>query len=263
MRNLISSTGVICSNRLSSMQAACLVKDRERILGAMAGITLAAWVYLYWDAHTMNCARWMSAGTLWNLPGFLTMLTMWSIMMVAVPSAAPMVLTFALVNRRREERSTPYVPAAVFVLGYVIVWTAFSALATSAQFWLTSVQLLSMSMASASPEFAGVLLIAVDFFQWTPWKQRCLTHCASPLQFLMGRWREGWSGALRMGIHHGLFCLGCCWAVMSLLFVAGVMNLLWVAALSLFVLAEKVAPRFVARPGGAIMAAAGAWLLFR
>src|SRR2546429_9760466 len=119
------------------MQAASLVKDRGRILGAMAGITLAAWVYLYWDAHTMNCARWMSAGTLWTLPGFLTMLAMWSIMMVGmmVPSVAPMVMTFAIVNRRRKERSAPYVPAAVFLFGYVIVWTVFSALATTVQFW--------------------------------------------------------------------------------------------------------------------------------
>jgi len=213
----------------------------------------------------MNCARWMSAGTLWNVPGFLTMLAMWSIMMMAMmaPSAAPMIITFATVNRRRRERSAPYVPAAVFLLGYLIVWTAFSALATTAQFWLTSVRLLSMSMASASPVFAGGLLIGVGLFQWTPWKQRCLTHCAGPLQFLMSAWREGWTGALRMGVQHGLFCLGCCWAVMALLFVAGVMNLLWVAALSFFILAEKLAPRFFSRPGGAAMATAGVWLLFQ
>ncbi|HLJ14178.1 MAG TPA: DUF2182 domain-containing protein [Bryobacteraceae bacterium] len=239
--------------------------DRALILGAMAGITLAGWAYLYWDSRTMNCARWMSAGTLWNVPGFLTMLAMWSIMMMAMmaPSAAPMIITFATVNRRRRERSAPYVPAAVFLLGYLIVWTAFSALATTAQFWLTSVRLLSMSMASASPVFAGGLLIGVGLFQWTPWKQRCLTHCAGPLQFLMSAWREGWTGALRMGVQHGLFCLGCCWAVMALLFVAGVMNLLWVAALSFFILAEKLAPRFFSRPGGAAMATAGVWLLFQ
>lgn len=247
------------------MEIDSVSKDRALVLGAMTGITLAGWAYLYWDADTMNCARWMSAGTLWNLPGFFTMLTMWSIMMVAMmaPSVAPMVMTFAMVNRRRKERSAPYVPVAVFLLGYIIVWTVFSALATTAQFWLTSMRLLSMSMASASSAFAAGLLIGVGLFQWTPWKQRCLTHCAGPLQFLTSAWREGKSGALRMGLQHGLFCLGCCWAVMALLFVAGVMNLLWVAALSLFVLAEKLAPAFVSRPGGAVMAAAGAWLLFR
>ena len=240
-------------------------RDRALVLGAMAGITLAGWAYLYWEAHTMNCARWVSAGTMWNLPGFVTMLIMWCIMMVAMmaPSAAPMMVTFAIVNRRRRERSAPNVPVAVFFLGYVTVWTAFSALATIAQFWLTSVRLLSMSMASASPVFAGCLLIGVGFFQWTPWKQRCLAHCAGPLHFLMSAWREGWSGALRMGVQHGSYCLGCCWALMALLFVAGVMNLLWVAILSLFVLAEKLTPKFVSRPSGAIMAAAGAWLLFQ
>lgn len=239
-----------------------LTGDRFVVPGAMAGMTLTAWAYLYWDAHTMNCARWMSAGALWNVPGFVTMMVMWSIMMVAmmVPSAAPMVMTFASVNRRRRERSADYVPVAVFLLGYVVVWTAFSALATAAQFWLTSTRLLSMSMASASDWFAGSLLIGAGVFQWMPWKRRCLTHCASPLQFLMTGWREGWAGAFRMGLQHGLYCLGCCWAVMALLFVAGVMNLLWVAALSVFVLAEKLAPRYVSRPGGAVMIIAGVWL---
>ena len=247
------------------METESLTKDRVLVLSALAGITLAGWAYLYWDAHTMNCARWMATGTLWSVPGFLTMLSMWSIMMLAMmlPSAAPMMMTFAMVNRQRKERSAPYVPLAVFLFGYLIVWTAFSVLATIAQFWLTSVRLLSMSMASASPVFGGTLLIGVGLFQWTPWKQRCLTRCAGPLHFLMSAWREGWSGALRMGVQHGLFCLGCCWAVMALLFVAGVMNLLWVVALSLFVLAEKLAPRVVSRLGGAVMTAGGAWLVFR
>lgn len=240
-------------------------RPQSLTFGALAGISTLAWAYLYWDAHTMNCARWMAAGQLWNLPGFLVMLAMWSIMMVAmmVPSATPMLMTFAAVNQRRREQSAPYVPVAVFLLGYVIVWGAFSILATTAQFWLQSIQLLSMTLASTTPKFAGILLIAAGLFQWTPWKQRCLTHCAGPLQFVMTAWREGWSGALTMGLHHGLYCLGCCWAVMALLFAAGVMNLLWVAALSGFVLLEKLAPRYVSRAGGLAMACAGIWILFR
>jgi predicted metal-binding membrane protein len=238
---------------------------RISLLGAMAGMSLAAWGYLYWDAHTMNCARWMSAGDIWNLPGFLTMFTMWSIMMVAMmlPSAAPMVMTFAMINRKRRERSAAYVPAAIFLLGYIVVWTAFSLLATTLQFGLTSIRFLSMSMASATPAFAGALLIGVGLFQWTPWKQRCLGRCAGPLQFILTEWREGRGGALRMGLRHGLFCLGCCWAIMLLLFVAGVMNLLWVAGLSLFVLVEKLAPRFISRLGGAAITVAGVGLLFQ
>jgi predicted metal-binding membrane protein len=188
---------------------------------------------------------------------------MWSVMMVAmmVPSATPMVLTFATVNRRRKERQAPYVPVAIFLAGYLVVWTGFSVAATTAQFWLQSVRLLSMEMVSTSTIFAASLLIGAGVFQWTPLKQRCLTQCAGPLSFLMSSWREGRKGALVMGLRHGLYCLGCCWAVMALLFAAGVMNLLWVGGLSLFVLVEKLAPKLVSRAGGVAMAAAGVWLL--
>jgi len=243
------------------MQAAA--RDRHLLLGALAGITLAAWGYLYWDARTMNCARWMGTGNLWNLPGFVTMFTMWSIMMVAMmlPSTIPMVMTFALVNRRRRERNAPYVTTAVFLFGYMIVWTGFSLVTTIIQFWLTSIRVLSMEMSSASPLFAGGLLIGVGLFQWTPWKSRCLSHCSGPLHFLVTSWRDGWNGALAMGIRHGLFCLGCCSAVMFLPFVAGVMNLLWVAALSVFVQVEKLAPKVVSRPTGTVLAAAGLWVM--
>jgi predicted metal-binding membrane protein len=154
-----------------------------------------------------------------------------------------------------------YVPAAVFLLGYLLVWTGFSLVATAIQFWLTSIRVLSMDMASASPLFAGGLLIGVGLFQWTPWKSRCLSHCSGPVHFLVTSWRDGWSGALAMGLRHGLFCLGCCWAVMFLLFTAGVMNPLWVAALSAFVLVEKLAPTVFSRPNGVVLATAGLWVM--
>ena len=238
-------------------------RDRALILGALAALASLSWTYVTWEARTMNCTRWMAGGQLWNLPGFLIMLGMWSVMMVAMmaPSAAPMLLTFAAVNRRRREREAPYVPAAVFLAGYLVMWTLFSVGATTAQFWLQSVRLLSMELESTSAQFAGALLIAAGLFQWTPWKQRCLAHCAGPLSFLTSQWREGRSGALAMGLRHGLYCLGCCWAVMALLFASGVMNLLWVAGLSLFVLLEKLTPRYVSRTGGVAMIAAGAWML--
>lgn len=238
-------------------------QDRTLVLGAVATLTALGWVYLYYDSQTMSCARWMAGGTLWNWPGFLAMLAMWSIMMVAMmaPSAAPMVLTFASVNRRRKERGDVYVPTALFLSGYLVVWIAFSVAATATQFWLQSLRILSMTLASTSALFTAVLLIAAGLFQWMPWKRRCLTHCSGPLHFLTTSWREGKSGALSMGLHHGLYCLGCCWAVMALLFTAGVMNLLWVAALSAFVLIEKLAPKYVSRSGGMVMIAAGAWML--
>jgi predicted metal-binding membrane protein len=157
-------------------------------------------------------------------------------MMVAmmVPSAAPLVLIFARVNRQRRERESPVAPAAILLLGYVSVWAGFSAVATGAQWGLHSAALLSPMMVSTSPILGGMLLVLAGVFQWTPLKRMCLVHCRSPLAFLMAHWREGKRGPLVMGLHHGAFCVGCCWILMALLFVAGVMNLLWVAAIAVF-----------------------------
>ena len=134
----------------------------------------------------------------------------------------------------------------VFLLGYGVVWTAFSALAAVAQWILHSLALLSPRMTSASPILGGVLLILAGVFQWTPFKQACLLHCRSPLDFLMTGWREGKGGAFVMGLKHGAYCTGCCWLLMALLFVAGVMNIAWVAVIAIFVLLEKVVPRGLA-----------------
>ena len=160
-----------------------------------------------------------------------------------VPSAAPMVLLFASVNRKRRERTSPYVPTAFFLLGYLLVWTSFSAAATLLQWSLHTAALLSSMMVSTSPLLGGFLLVAAGVFQFTPLKRACLSHCRSPLHFFMGEWKDGKSGALAMGTKHGTYCVGCCWVLMVLLFVAGVMNLLWVAAITVFVLVERVLPR--------------------
>ena len=173
----------------------------------------------------------------------------------------------AAANRKRRERGDPLVPTGLFLAGYLLVWTAFSAVATAVatavQWGLHATALLSPGMVSASRVLGGLLLLAAGIFQFTPLKQACLTHCRSPLGFLMGHWREGRAGAMRMGLEHGLYCVGCCWILMVLLFVAGVMNLLWVAVISLFVLAEKVLPRgeLVGRLGGAVLLVAGVVLL--
>jgi len=240
------------------------MRDRILIIAGLAVITALGWAYLRYDAESMHCATMaMPESRVWNLPEFGMMLAMWTIMMIAMmaPSAAPMLLAFAAVNRRRRERQAPYVPTAVFLLGYIAVWTAFSVVATAAQFGLQAAALLSPMLVSTSSVFGAGLLITAGLFQWTPLKNRCLAQCHSPFQFLMVDWREGSRGAFHMGVRHGSYCLGCCWAVMALLFVAGVMNLLWVAALSVFVLAEKLAPKYVSRSGGAVMILAGVWLL--
>jgi predicted metal-binding membrane protein len=169
---------------------------------------------------------------------------MWTVMMVAmmVPSAAPMILLFAAIHRRRPAQQPPAVPVAVFVAGYLVIWAVYAAGATLAQWGLHAAALLSPSMATTSAVLGGVLLVSAGVFQWTPLKRICLTNCRSPLSFLMTRWRDGKLGAFAMGVDHGRYCVGCCWMLMALLFVAGVMNLVWVAAIALMILLEKVVP---------------------
>lgn len=188
---------------------------------------------------------------------------MWATMMVAMmlPATAPMILLVASVNRRRRERASPAAPTAVFAAGYLIVWTAFSAAAALMQWVLHRAELLSPAMASTSPVVGGALLITAGAYQWLPVKSVCLSRCRSPMGFLGREWREGSTGAVVMGLKHGLFCLGCCWALMALLFVAGVMNLVWVAALAGLVLLERLAPAgpWVGRLAGLVLVVWGAW----
>jgi predicted metal-binding membrane protein len=156
------------------------------------------------------------------------------------------------------------VPTAIFVLGYLAVWSGFSVVAALIQWGLHGAALLSPAMKSNSGWLGGVLLIFAGLFQWTPWKHSCLRHCASPLGFVLGDWREGWAGGFSMGLKHGAYCLGCCWLLMALLFVAGVMNIFWIAALSLLVLVEKLLPHARGTSGviGAVCLGWGAWMLW-
>jgi predicted metal-binding membrane protein len=201
----------------------------------------------------------------WGAVDFVLMSVMWAVMMVAmmVPTAAPMILTFSTVNRRRREQQRPYVPTGVFLAGYVVVWSAFAVAAALAQWGLHSASLLSPMMASTSPIFGGVLLVVAGAFQWSRLKYACLTQCRTPLGFIMSEWREGTKGAMVMGLRHGAYCLGCCWVLMALLFVLGVMNLLWIAALAGFVLLEKVAPGgfWISRVTGVLLAVWGVWMI--
>ena len=233
-----------------------LKRDRLLVVAALAVVALLAWAYIVYLAGSMGTMddggmatmaamagpRWAA----WGVADFALMFLMWAVMMAAMmlPSAAPMLLTFAAVNRRRRESSHPFVPTGVFLGGYLLIWGGFSLAATLAQWGLNAAALLSPSMALAgfSPLLGGALLLAAGIFQWTPLKQSCLRHCRTPMGFLTADWREGRRGALTMGLHHGGYCLGCCWALMGLLFVLGVMNLLWIIALSALVLAEKALP---------------------
>ena len=206
-------------------------------------------------------AMQMSGFDSWNASALLLLFLMWAVMMVAmmVPSAVPMIQGFVAVNERRRNASRPVIPVGVFVLGYIVAWTSFSAAAALAQWGLHRAALLSPMMVSTSPILSGGLLLAAGIFQWTPLKRACLRNCRSPLTFLMSGWRDGTAGAFFMGLHHGAYCVGCCWALMVLLFVVGVMNLLWVAVIALFVIAEKVLPRgeLIAHIAGVALVAVG------
>jgi predicted metal-binding membrane protein len=240
-------------------------RQRLAVLTGLAGVTLLAWAYLLRMDQDMKAA--MRAGVAcqlhpWSGADFAFTFAMWAIMMVGmmVPSAAPMSLLFASVARKARTQGSAVAPTFVFVAGYVAVWTLFSLAATAAQWGLERSALLSPMLASTSPAFGGAILGAAGVYQWTPWKDACLEHCRAPALFFARHWRDGVLGAFRMGAAHGVYCLGCCWLLMGLLFFGGVMNLLWVAGIALFVLVEKVAPHGAAagRFAGAALVALGA-----
>jgi len=208
----------------------------------------------------MMAAMGMTMDMPWSAADLFYTFAMWAVMMAGMmaPSALPMLLLFAAARAGRDKRGVS--PATLtFGLGYLAVWTGFSVGATVAQWGLHQAALLSMAMASSSGRLTGAILIAAGVYQLTPWKSRCLTHCRSPLGFLMTNWRDGTMGAFRMGLRHGAYCLGCCWALMCVLFAVGVMNLVWVAALTVFVLIEKIGPAgaIVARVAGVAMVGFG------
>jgi predicted metal-binding membrane protein len=236
-------------------------RDRIIIGAGLAAIILLSWGYLVWMAREMygmdpSCpmhdisARWT--------PGyFLMTFLMWSVMMVAmmVPSAIPMVLTFATISRRRPSARAMLVPPWIFLAGYLVVWTVFSLLATMLQWGLHAASLLTSANLRVSPVAGGVLLAAAGVYQFTPFKNACLAKCANPLQFLLHEWRDGAGGAFIMGLRHGVFCTACCAVLMALLFVAGVMNLLWIALIGGLVLVEKLVPagRLTSRAFGLLL----------
>ena len=249
---------------------AVLKRDRAVVLASLGALTVLAWLYLIDMALAMP-AKGLGesltgmAPVVWDAGHFLAMFVMWAIMMLGMmlPSAAPMILLYALVARRGRPEHAPYFSVGLFALGYLVVWTGFGLLATTAQWGLSAAALLSPAMVSTSPILGSLLFLTAGVYQLTPVKGACLRHCRSPISFLAHAHRPGRRGALVMGLHHGAYCVGCCWVLMALLFVLGVMNLLWVAAIAGLVLLEKVLPRgpAVARASAGAMVAAGALLL--
>jgi predicted metal-binding membrane protein len=263
-----------------------LRRDRAIVLSAIVIITALAWAYILWLAANMNMGIGSSMETSmgkimgdmgamlkptfrpWSVADFAFMFVMWAVMMVGMmlPSVTPMLLLYAKIGRKTAD-GRPLAATGWFVAGYLLAWTGFSLAAVVAQWQLSRLALITPMMSSASDLFGGLLLVAAGLYQWSPLKDACLTHCQSPLGFLLSRggFRTSPLGSLRLGAEHGSLCVGCCWVLMALLFVGGVMNLLWIAGLAIFVLTEKIIPtgRLIPRLAGAVMAAAGFFLLYR
>ena len=227
-----------------------LKRDRMLVVAAIGAIVVLAWADLAWMAVDMDPPD--APMPVWTSGYFAAMFLMWAVMMAGMmmPSASPAILLFARLRRHAGHDSVA--PSLVFAAGYLVTWSVFSLAATAAQWALSEASILSAAMSSRRSEFTGLLFIAAGLYQFTALKAACLSKCRSPMAFLVERRREGRFGPFVMGMDHGLYCVGCCWALMALLFAFGVMNLLWVAALAAFVLAEKVFP-----PGARIAAVSG------
>jgi predicted metal-binding membrane protein len=247
-------------------------RDLIVVVSALSGATVLAWIYLIRAAASMadpGMSMEVVRIRAWETGDFVLVFLMWAIMMVGmmVPSTAPTTMVYAAVARKAERQGAAVAPVMFFVSGYIAVWTLFSVFATTAQWALDQAALLSPMMVATSPLVGAGLLVAAGVYQITPLKLACLKHCQSPVHFISGHWRSGTGGAFRMGLDHGIFCVGCCWVLMGLLFLGGVMNLLWIAAIAIFVFAEKMVPirhaQSASRVTGAAMILVGAALLVR
>jgi predicted metal-binding membrane protein len=242
---------------------AVIRRDRVVVITALFAVIALSWAYLLAGAgmgmsalemtrmSQLGMARGVSEGDMASVammtpavwtPGYaVLMLFMWWVMNVAMmlPSAAPMILLFATVNRKQRDTGHPYVATSIFAIGYLAAWAGFSLVAVMLQWGFERTGILSPMLVATNAIFGGFLLLAAGVYQLTPIKHACLRHCRSPLAFLSSHWRRGARGALRMGLLHGAFCVGCCWFLMGLMFFGGLMNLYWIAGLALFVLFEK------------------------
>lgn len=239
-------------------------RERVVIAAALGAVAALSWLYLYLQMQPMaDMAPAMFAP--WTATDFALNLAIWWVMMpgMMLPSAAPMILTFATVNRRNRERGQPFVPTMVFTAGYLVAWGLFGVFATLADWALERAALISPMTGRLPPVLGAIVVIAAGIYQLSPLKSVCLTHCRSPFEFVLNHWRDGASGALRMGLEHGLYCLGCCWFLMALMFAAGIMSLLWMAVIAVFILLEKLLPvgTWLARAGGVAMLGFGVYLL--
>jgi predicted metal-binding membrane protein len=267
-----------------------LGRPRAIVLAGLLVITLLAWSWLIQLSATMQPAPMpemaamdmsgmdmgnMNMGTMapslepWSLAHGLFLFAMWAVMMVGMmtPSVTPMVLIYQRIAQQANASGHDFASVGWFFCGYLAAWVVFAALATLVQWGLESIALLSPMMKSSSDLFAGTVLLAAGIYQWLPLKDACLSRCRAPLAFVQqhGGFQASFDGSLRLGFVHGMYCIGCCWALMALLFAGGVMNILWIAALMILVLLEKILPgaRWLTRIAGLAFIVGGVWLIGR
>jgi predicted metal-binding membrane protein len=257
---------------------AVLWRDRVIVGAGLALVATSAWAWTLagalmpmshgagTDAMTQAMSSMVMTPAPWSPAHATLVLCMWWVMMAAmmVPSAAPLILLVAAIHRRRHH-DQPYAVVGLLTAGYLTVWGAFSVAATLMQWGLERTGLLSPETMSVGTVVAGSILLAAGLYQLTPLKQTCLSRCRSPINFLTAHWRPGLAGPFRMGLVHGAYCFGCCWFLMTLLFVGGVMNPFWIGALAFYVLLEKLAPGgpWLSRVSGVILSSAGVLALSR
>ena len=254
--------------RRRTLLHATLQHERTPLIVLLILVPLVCWAWIVVMARDMygpmtGASAWMMTPR-WDAPHLVLLWAMWAVMMIGMmlPSAAPMILLAGAAARQHDANGSTR-ETCLLALGYVAVWAVFSLAATALQWGLGRLLILTPMMEASSRGVGAVFLVIAGVYQWTPLKRACLITCQSPLAFLMRRWRSGSWGAFRMGVEHGAYCVGCCWALMLLLFAGGVMNLMVIGALTAFVAFEKLAPIGVwsARVSGALLVAAAAWML--
>ena len=237
----------------------------------LAAVAAASWFWIVMMARDMygtmdGASAWMMT-TVWDWPRILLLWAMWAVMMIAMmlPSATPLILLYAAAAHRNAEPGSQARRVYALAGGYVLVWSLFSVGATALQRMLSSALVLTPMMEPATPLGGGTVLAIAAVYQLTPLKRACLRTCRSPLAFILQRWRAGTAGAFRLGVHHGAYCLGCCWALMLILFVGGVMNLVVIIALTAWVMVEKIAPfgERTTTVSGAVLLGLAVWMIVR
>jgi predicted metal-binding membrane protein len=236
---------------------------RSRRSPALIPAALAAAAIVTW-AVTIDRMQGMDAGPGTNLGGFGWFVGVWVTMMAAMmlPSVTPMTLVFSRVSAERQRRGRSFVPTWVFVSGYLVAWVAYGLLAYGIFRAIQSAHLHAFSWHAQGPLIAGGAIAAAGLYQLSPLKRVCLRHCRSPMHYVLGGWRPGWRGAVRMGLEHGAFCVGCCWGLMLILFALGVMSIVWMLVVAGLILAEKVLPfgEGLSRVFAVAFVAAGIWI---